>query len=89
MANLYCKQPGCRGDGMITAIYLDQGRRTYRVTSCDCPKCTSRPVVLITKEGEVLAEPKTTVSSLEADGYRDVFEKPEPLVDDMKWLAAG
>ena len=90
MASLDCREPGCGGDGMISSIYVNKSRKTFRWTSRCCPKCNNYHRNITTEvEGEELATFGTIESSLQAEGYTDVMEKLKTPVADFKKSATG
>ncbi len=90
MASLDCRELGCRGDGMISCIYVNKVRKTFRYTSRCCPKCNHHHRDIATHlEGEELLAFGITESNLRADGYRDVHERLVEQVTISKIFSVG
>lgn len=90
MPDLYCQQPGCGGDGMITLLYINEKRKTFRWTSRCCPKCNHHHGdIFKVMEGEELRTDVVSESALRAEGYTDVMENLKTPVANFKKSATG
>lgn len=90
MPDLYCRESGCGGDGMITRLYINEKRKTFRRTSRCCPKCNHHHGdIFKVREGEELRKEVVSESTLRAEGYHDVMEKLKTPLADFKNSATG
>lgn len=67
MPDLYCQV--CDGEGNVPCIYVNESRKTYRLSIRGCLRCNAQHERM--KEGEVVALRGVTAASLCQNGYRD------------------